>query len=357
MRRLDSIARAALTLSATIALASCSEDTLRSLQTTTEQFNQNSSAQIDVLWVVDNSDSMGQEQSGLGQSFQSFIETLIATEVDYRIGVTSTDPADGGLLQSGPSNVPFISATTPNAANVFLENVSLGTNGSPVERGFETMSLALGVGPTWVPGTAANPPNPGFLRDEASLFIIMVSDEDDESFGPVGYYQRLVETYKGIGNEALISVSAIASPAGVEPCFEPTRGTANASGERYDELVGLTGGTFASICSDFGEALSRLSSSAAGLDSVFELAGAPQTTGQVDCPGVAATAFCVRVQEVGASEAVTIPESTLAGWTYDPERNAIIFGVDAIPGANANITVEYVRATTAPTASTVGAPQ
>ena len=56
-----------------------------------------------------------------------------------------------------------------------------------------------------------SPPNQGFLREQASLFLIMVSDEDDKSYGPVAYYNRLFEGYKGPGNEALISVSAIVS--------------------------------------------------------------------------------------------------------------------------------------------------
>ncbi len=343
MVRLDSIGLRGLALLA--CLCGCSEDTLRSLEPTTEQFTQNASARIDVLWVVDNSDSMGQEQDGLGLSFQSFINTLIATAVDYHIGVISTDPADGGVLNRGLSDVPFITPSTPNAASVFLENVALGTDGSPVERGFETMTLALGVGPGWVPSTAPTPPNPGFFRDDAALFVIMVSDEDDESFGPTGYYHRVVEAYKGAGNEALISVSAIVSPPDEPPCFEPTRGEANRPGERYAELARLSGGELASICSEFSEALSRLSNSAAGLQSVFELTGAPQTGGPVDCPDVPPAPFCVRVQEVGAPEPVPIPEGTQAGWSYDSDRNAIVFGVDVIPGAQANITVEYRLAT------------
>lgn len=342
MARLDSIGPRLL--AAALALASCSEDTLRSLEPTTEAFTQNAASKIDVLWVVDNSDSMGEEQDGLGLSFQSFINTLIATSVDYHIGVISTDPADGGLLNQGLSQVPFITTATPNAASVFLENVAVGTSGSPVERGFETMTLALGAGPGWTPGTPPTPPNPGFLREDAALFVITVSDEDDESFGPVSYYHRLVEAYKGFGNEALISVSAIVSPPDAQPCFEPTRGAANRAGERYAELAARSGGELASICSDFSEALSRLSSSAAGLRSVFELTGAPQTSGPIECPNVPPAPFCVRVHEVGAPEPVTIPEGTQAGWSYDVDRNAIVFGVDVIPGAQATITIEYESA-------------
>ncbi|MEO0813309.1 MAG: hypothetical protein AAFY60_10635, partial [Myxococcota bacterium] len=195
---LDSIGRTLLI--AAVFFCACSEDSLRSLQNNTEQFSQNAAAKIDVLWVIDNSDSMGDEQSALGRSFEAFITTLVASSVDYHIGAISTDPNDAGRLHEGASEISFITPTTIAPAAVFLENVSVGTRGSPLERGFETMTLALGVGPEWIVGTPPSPPNPGFLRDDAALFVIAVSDEDDESFGPVAYYQRVVESYKGAGN-------------------------------------------------------------------------------------------------------------------------------------------------------------
>ncbi|MEL6547889.1 MAG: hypothetical protein AAFQ82_24905, partial [Myxococcota bacterium] len=267
------------------------------------------------------------------------------SSVDYHIGAISTDPNDAGRLHEGASEISFITPTTTAPAAVFLENVSVGTRGSPLERGFETMTLALGVGPEWIVGTPPSPPNPGFLRDDAALFVIAVSDEDDESFGPVAYYQRVVESYKGAGNEALVSVSAIASPAGEEPCSDSTRGAANRPAERYAELSSATGGVFVSICSDFSEALSTLSNSAAGLRSVFSLTGAPTLSARLPCPDVAPSAFCVRVTEPGAPGPVSIPEDPLAGWIYDAQRNAVVFGVDAIPTPRSTLTVEYRSST------------
>lgn len=328
------------------ALGGCSEDKLRALSETTEQFTQNAAAKIDVLWVVDNSNSMGEEQEGLGESFTAFINNLVASNIDYRIGVVSTDPADGGILNTGSSNVPVISNTTPNASSIFLENVSVGTSGSPDERAFEVMSMAMGVGPGWRPGDPITPPNSDFIRDEASLFVVVVSDEDDESLGPVGYYRRLIEAYKGVGNEALLSVSAIASPPGEPPCFQAEIGAAQGSGDRLARLASETGGVFASICEDFSETLARLSNNAAGLDSVFELSGVPRVAGStVPCPPLSAREpFCVEVQEVGAPAAVAVPRDILSGWEFDEERIAIVFGVDAIPGPNATITVQYNNA-------------
>ena len=49
--------------------------------------------QVDVLFVIDNSGSMADEQTALARSFQSFIEVLEDPDVnaDYRIAVTTTD--------------------------------------------------------------------------------------------------------------------------------------------------------------------------------------------------------------------------------------------------------------------------
>ncbi len=324
-------------VSAAVGLAGCGKDTLVALETTTEEFTQNSAAEIDVLWVIDNSESMAQEQQGLGESFQSFIATLASSNVDYHIGVISTDPADEGFLHTGPSNVPYLTRDTPIADEVFLENVTVGINGARAEQGMATTAMALGKPGAWAPGDPVTPPNPTFLRDEAALFIIMVSDEEDNSYGPVDYYRRLFESYKGPGNEARISVSAIVGPASDDEqgCYDAMRGSAQ-PGARYIDLAGQTGGVFASICSDFNSSLENLSITAAGLKAIFQLTGRPNTNARLDCPGVASSAFCVRVNGTPVA-----PGNAVDGYTFDKDKNAIVFGVHDVPPPEAKVTVAF----------------
>ena len=47
---------------------------------------------IDVLFVIDNSGSMQQEQDNLVANFPQFVSVLEASGLDYRIGVTTTAP-------------------------------------------------------------------------------------------------------------------------------------------------------------------------------------------------------------------------------------------------------------------------
>src|SRR5688500_10837964 len=58
---------------------------------TVDSYNQESASKVDVLWVIDNSGSMAEEQENLARNFQSFIELFTRGAVDYRIAVTTTD--------------------------------------------------------------------------------------------------------------------------------------------------------------------------------------------------------------------------------------------------------------------------
>lgn len=312
----------------------CAKDTLSQVSYTVEEFVQNTSPEIDILWVVDNSNSMAANQNGIGESFQAFINNLVETGVDYHIGVVSTDTADGGLLHTGVSGEPVIDSTTIGPQTAFLDNVQVGVFGSASEKAFEAASLALGVGlGQWNPGNDPVPPNNGFIRDAATLFIIMVSDEDDKSFGPVSYYRKLFESYKGPGNESMISVSSIVGDPGVG--CSGTIGNAQ-PGDRYIDLASQTGGVFASICDEFSETLRELSLTASGLKSRFELTAIPDLSTSLPCGTLATAPFCVKVNEVA------VPMGDNAdGWTYNESSNSILFGANSVPEAQSNITVKF----------------
>ena len=136
----------AVSLAMLLGSAGCSQDILTSVSYKTEEFIQNERPKVDILWVVDNSNSMAANQAGIGQSFQAFINNLVTTQVDYHIGVVSSDITDSGRLHSGVSGEVYITPNTIAAPSAFLENVQVGINGSAVERSFESAALALGVG-------------------------------------------------------------------------------------------------------------------------------------------------------------------------------------------------------------------
>ncbi|RME23279.1 MAG: hypothetical protein D6806_11570, partial [Deltaproteobacteria bacterium] len=149
---------------------------------------------VDILWVVDNSGTMREERQQLGAKFQSFMTELEAVDADYHIGVVSTDtddPSHSGKLKGSP---PVITKQTADPAAAFAANVDLPETESRNEKGLWAMRLALSE-------ELLQGPNAGFLREEASLYVIVLSDEDDHSLGPTGYYARWLEHLKGRGEE------------------------------------------------------------------------------------------------------------------------------------------------------------
>ncbi len=159
---------------------------------------------IDILFVIDDSLSMDSEQRSIARNFPRMIQRLQEVEgglPNVHIGVISTDvgagdyPSDGcsvagknGQLQStprepgcSPPSGAFISDVEDddgnrqrNYAGDLAETFSciarLGTNGCGFEQPLEAMRRAL---------NRSNPSNTGFLREEALLAVIFITDEDD----------------------------------------------------------------------------------------------------------------------------------------------------------------------------------
>ena len=230
-----------------------------------EAFRQATVPKVDVLWVVDNSSSMEAEQKALGESFRSFFGYLDEGGADFHIGVISTDaynPAHQGRLLG---QIPILSRATPSAGEVFAKNVNVGLDGKGDEQGLRVAVLALTE-----PLTRTE--NAGFLREEAHLFVVFVSDEDDHSFGEVEYFARRIEQIKGIGNDGMVNVGAVVGDTPEVP--DDCRTVKSVKpGLRYAELARLSGGLALSICQDdFAGHLDQLGFSAAGLRRVFTLA-------------------------------------------------------------------------------------
>jgi hypothetical protein len=172
---------------------------------------------LDVLFVVDNSGSMEQEQQALAAAFPAFIAELRDANADLRIGVISTDMGagsyalpscevtggDDGTLQvtpriagcKGPKDRWI--ATSPDGDNLdgssaeqaFSCIVPLGIQGCGFEQPLAAVQRAIGAyGPPVDAGAVDGPPpkpsvqqpqNSGFLRDNAALAIVVLTDEDD----------------------------------------------------------------------------------------------------------------------------------------------------------------------------------
>ena len=208
-------------------LLACSGEKLNRVPppgTHTETFDQAAASKIDLLWVIDNSGSMADKQQKVAASLARFIDVFARGAIDYRIAVTTTDvfatrPGSHGTFFGTP---PLIRPTDDDPLAEFQQNIKVGTLGSGDEQGLAAAKLALDqVASANAPilaaraacvsacGTSGTPTpcvktcqvqhEPDFLRPEAYLYVICVSDEDDHSGEEAVYYGRYLETVKGAG--------------------------------------------------------------------------------------------------------------------------------------------------------------
>jgi hypothetical protein len=201
---------------------------------------------VDILFVIDNSWSMGEEQALLSQNFAAFINVLEqpGVEANYRIGVTTTDsgnprcptttPENGALVLSscldridagefsaltteGPIDrasactdlcaltsadlpiTPTVTASDPTPRpRRWIESIAGQTN---LPDGVSAVEAFQCFGPQGVAGcgmesplesmrealaASADPksPNYGFVRPDALLAVVFITDETDCSINP-----------------------------------------------------------------------------------------------------------------------------------------------------------------------------
>jgi len=300
----------------------------------TDVFHQPDKVKSDVLFVVDNSGSMGEEQDALADNFSSFIQYAITLDVDYHIGVIANEVNDAetgrgnpardifpGVLMQVPGCPKIITNGTPDVTGCFADTVKLGTCCSDEqEAGLEAAWMALS------PPEIDDPTmNGGFVREDAKLYIICVSDEQDQSKGDPDFYVDFFSSIKGYRNTEMMKVSAI--------CGDSPNGCATAeNGSRYIDVANRTGGIFESICtSNWAQALQNL-----GIDAFAAIREFPLSR-----PADAGT---ISVTVNGSTVPQASSPGAADGWTYYPDTNTIYFGDNVVPEKGDTIEVHYTAA-------------
>jgi hypothetical protein len=187
---------------------------------------------VDLLFVVDNSGSMKNEQENLVASFPGFVHEIqqqLEDAESLHIGVVSTDayaynesPCNsvlGGLVtKTGGSNSsnavcgPYVSGMRymtedDDLATRFACAAQVGTSGASNEKPLEAALRA--VGPELnAPGAC----NDGFIREDALLVLVVITDEEEKgsSGGPQQWFDSLVALKGGI--ESNIVTLALIGP-------------------------------------------------------------------------------------------------------------------------------------------------
>lgn len=237
---------------------------------------------MDIVFIVDNSGSMEEEQANLATNFPMFASLLDSYTVnngqplDYRVALTTTgrdvnyqidlgggfgtfpqsEMGENGEFYNNCSNSKrWLDRSDANMASTLACRANVGITGPSVE-----MPLLMSK---WALKERAADTNAGFLRDEALLAIVMLTDEDDASTtdnnftlsalgsSPTNYNPQDAVTFlDGLkGNRTLWAAGVIAGDGNCSSSF----GNA-ADGVRLKQFVSLANGNgskqavFSSIC-------------------------------------------------------------------------------------------------------------
>ena len=286
-----------------------------SYQSMTETFNQSASTtkKLDILWVIDDSGSMADEQDALGTNFSAFIDNFIAKNVDFKMAITTTDCSTDlkcGKTVSG-SDTKLTSAMAAQNSNLFKSDfqslVNVGTLGSGNEKGLQALEQFM------VKDQAPAKVNK-FLRSDAYLAVVIVSDEEDQSPKLVDDYTNALKALKS--SNGLVKVYSVVDVNDTNFGNGVTVGSA-----RYKAASNNTAGLIMDIRDDFYNSLSGMGESIINLLDSFALGAQP-------IPG----SLKVYVNDVLSNS-----------YTYDSTSRSIKFNQNALPPVGAVIKVTYLK--------------
>ncbi|MBI2896412.1 MAG: hypothetical protein HYY06_22835 [Deltaproteobacteria bacterium] len=176
---------------------------------------------VDLLFVVDNSNSMAEEQENLVANFPRLLDGLTtppdedgdggadyAPVADLHVGVITSDVGDGGHATptcgaAGDDGIlvsaarvasddcadrelgPWLEGPSGSLASDFACLARVGTSGCGIEQPLEAVRRAL--------IDHGDDENAGFLRDDSVLAIVFVTDEDDCTVDDDRIYTASVE--------------------------------------------------------------------------------------------------------------------------------------------------------------------
>ncbi|MBM4368949.1 MAG: VWA domain-containing protein [Deltaproteobacteria bacterium] len=284
-----------------VVLAACSDYDVTRSNARDGWIQEDRGADLDILWVLDDSGSMTEEQALLAARAASFASPLSAAELPYRLAVTTTS-GTGVLLGE------LITEETADPSASFVAAIeAAGIEGEREESGFASALLA------------ADPANNDFAREEADLEVVIYSDEDDHSeLDPSEFLADLGDLHPGRS----VVVSAVVG--------DPPTGCASATGaadpgDNYLAAQAESGGAKESICTaDTDGMLERLAHLVLGLRTEFFLSALP----------------LLDSMEVTV-DGVVVPRRDQDGWRYDGGDNSIIFDGWSIPRPGATIEAFY----------------
>ena len=295
---------------------------------------------VDVLFIIDNSDSMNKHQENLKRNIDRFVEAFEAnTSLDFHIGMTSIfdsvrfgpivktfnpvgllyplkDPAHPGEVVPGPKYI----TRAPGYNRILGESLKIGV----IPRFADRKHKVDGGGPEFEESFspivgAMDGRNGDFIRPDAHLAVIMITDADDSSSILPSKMNDILYQAKGRDREAYSTYAVLA----LENCPQDPGGPPT----HILDFIKQSEGHAYNLCDPhYGDKLAevgRLIEKKASRRSKILLDAIPEDG-------------TLKVTFAGTGEEVK-------GWQYDVELAAVVIPGDALTGqpADAQIAIDY----------------
>lgn len=271
----------------------------------TDLFQQPIRGETDIVFTVDWSGSMGDNIAQVQANFAVFLATLVEMDADYQVSVVVPD--SGCVITS---DRPYISSSMSADEQTTGFNTMVGN--SSMAGGYTEMGLTILEAAFTEDNLGSGGCNEGMVREDATLAIVGVTDEPEQSLNPWSYYVGLYQSMKSDPDDVVIHAIAGDYPGG---CGSAEPGTG-----WYESTV-ATGGLFLSICAtDWASHLETLAEGSAANLSSFELTEEPVPE-TID----------VKIDGVRSS----------SGWVYNAAERSVDFDDDHIPEGGSTIEVQY----------------
>jgi len=278
---------------------------------------------VDILFVIDNSGSMGYEQKNMAARVGTMLNVIKG--IDWQIAATTTDPtgetpARSVTVKNGSSTqiqqiaaqpppawadgqlLPFIDTFTKSSVLMLNSSMDqrsaqamLGATLQRKETGSGSEQAIYAVNRFIERSKTTNSQYKNFFRENSNFAVVVISDEDESANGPKNDPENLIKTVSASFTEKKVFTwhSIIAKPKDVD-CI---RSEGAAFGYRYDKLSRLTGGLIGSVCAqDYGAQVAGIAEGIRNMNKSLALT----------CTPISNTAITVKLNGVKLANSFTL---------------------------------------------------
>lgn len=263
-----------------------------------QAFNVSNNPEVDILFIVDNSGSMEQEQVNMSSKINGFVQLISNAGLQWNIALTTTDGKTQTKDAAGNSRAwgdgqfrPFDSDTgslfvlkhnqhtVADAQAKLAQAILVGIKGDGNERGINNTFRAI----ERISDTQGSQQ---FFRPSANLVVILISDEDECSTGNCssvsGANRSKPENLLNLVQTNFNSGKVFVFNSIIRAVNNSACSTAANKAPTYEKMSQMTGGIVGSICaSDYTSILSSLGQSTAALVKSVNL-NCPAVDGNAD---------------------------------------------------------------------------